>query len=518
MSPSRSWKLPHERVLRALVMGTISLGGISQNTYADVLCVARSVKVQKGEIPLGSRMTVRAKCLSSERAILDTAVLKGPEGAVGARGETGAPGATGQQGPAGPQGVQGPQGPQGAQGTQGPAGARGEVGAQGPAGARGPGGGGGIAWLETSSDVTMAPQTGYIVTGGGEVTLSLPTTVNVGDVIGVRPGSDVTSWRVVPGVAGQSIQGYEGLYGAGARFWTSLTVSSNGLKLAATSGGGFIYTSEDGGATWLERTSAGARPWTSIASSSDGVKLVACSQDNLSASTDGGATWIHRAATCRHVVSSSGGNKLFAIGGRFILTSTDSGATWTSATVLDAQTYWQELTSSADGMKLAVSGMDNGIFTSTDGGGTWTQRSSPTGNAEGLLLVYSGDGSTLLARDNSSGDGFVHISIDDGSTWTSVSPDDADHPNSIALSTDGMTLFAFGNSYVRKSTDAGATWRKHMKGIVGKPCLDGSASTIFGVHPGGYLFSSALDTFDGLRGDSERKFIYLGNGVFAITL
>jgi hypothetical protein len=56
-------------------------------------------------------------------------------------------------------------------------------------------------------------------------------------------------------------------------FWTSITSSADGTKLAAVVSGGSIYTSADSGATWTEQTAAGSREWQSIASSADGTRL-----------------------------------------------------------------------------------------------------------------------------------------------------------------------------------------------------------------------------------------------------
>ena len=60
------------------------------------------------------------------------------------------------------------------------------------------------------------------------------------------------------------------------KYWSSLASSTDGLKLAATiDRNGYIYTSSNGGTTWIERTGSGQRNWHRIASSSDGTKLAA---------------------------------------------------------------------------------------------------------------------------------------------------------------------------------------------------------------------------------------------------
>jgi photosystem II stability/assembly factor-like uncharacterized protein len=111
--------------------------------------------------------------------------------------------------------------------------------------------------------------------------------------------------------------------------WSSVASAAHGLNLvAATSssslpGFGLIYTSADGGASWVP-TSAPTNNWSSVASSADGTKLVA-------ATTDGS-----------------------------VYLSMDSGATWT---VSDTPAgYWHVVASSADGANIVAAGNDSIIF------------------------------------------------------------------------------------------------------------------------------------------------------------
>ena len=491
--------------LLTLILSTPSI------SVGDVLCVSKSVKVPKnGQLPLGAQIVVAKACNKNQTQVLDTSSFVGP---AGAKGETGARGEKGETGAAGP---------------QGPAGAAGATGAQGPTGATGPQGpaaNGGIVWVEAANNTTMQAQTGYIVKGGGEVTLSLPTNINVGDITAVRPGADVTSWRVVPGSLGQSIQGHEGLHGAGRRNWSDMTVSSDGQRLAATVSGGYIFTSIDGGATWVERTGAGSRTWKSIASSSDGARLVAClGGDSVYTSSDGGNSWTQRfiasAQQIERVVSSSDGLRLAANGLEpSIYTSADGGATWTEQTPAISP-GWRTLASSGDGLKLAAisaHSSSNSIYTSNDGGDSWTQHPHAFLENNGWDLSYSGDGSQLVAV--CSGCDSVHISADDGATWSPSSPATSDRLDAVAASTDGTTLFASGGAYVYRSTNGGTTWQRHLKGHgFSRLRTDSNGTAVFGIRwSDSYLFSSILNTFDGLTGNNEYKFIYLGNGIFGST-
>ncbi|MDB5181209.1 MAG: hypothetical protein JWO54_972 [Candidatus Saccharibacteria bacterium] len=74
--------------------------------------------------------------------------------------------------------------------------------------------------------------------------------------------------------------------------WQTIASSTDGTKLAAAVLGGFIYTSTDSGATWIERTAAGSRNWQAIVSSADGTKLAATARSGLVyTSTDSRVTW-----------------------------------------------------------------------------------------------------------------------------------------------------------------------------------------------------------------------------------
>ena len=168
---------------------------------------------------------------------------------------------------------------------------------------------------------------------------------------------------------------------SGLRNWTSITSDSSGQYLAATSQDDYsnpsaifdyIYTSDDYGYTWTQRTASGSRIWSCIASSSDGSKLVASAMfDGVYISTDYGATWSKTNTNDNqsddewsYVTSSSDGTIFLASTGNsvekgFIYYSTDSGNTWIKQTNAGFR-FWGGLASSSDGLKLAAT--DYGTF------------------------------------------------------------------------------------------------------------------------------------------------------------
>lgn len=196
------------------------------------------------------------------------------------------------------------------------------------------------------------------------------------------------------------------------------------IKFATAGDGTYIYTSADGGVTWIEHQSSGNRTWRGIASSADGTKLAACDTNfgaggYIYTSTDGGVTWIEQEGSGKKlwmaITSSFNGTKLAAIAdGPYsdIYTSSDSGTTWVGHQISDA---WRDITSSADGIKLAAIVWDGYIYTSVDSGTTWTERQN-SGIETWHDIACSSDGMLISAvAFNTSND--VHISVDGGVTW-----------------------------------------------------------------------------------------------------
>jgi photosystem II stability/assembly factor-like uncharacterized protein len=247
------------------------------------------------------------------------------------------------------------------------------------------------------------------------------------------------------------------------RYWTSVSSSADGSKLLAVAYDGYdhdgndIWTSTDGGSTWVnrnvQRTSFTMDSFTASASSSDGTKLVIGLEDgSVYRSTDSGASWhesMNDAGNATLVLASNSTGTKLAIGkpGE-IYVSTDSGTTWDSVTdpamvtndgairglkyvgtstiyasqnggdlwksTDDGQTWtnltegneemtgsaWEQLGSSADGLKVIV-GTDYGSIWMTDAGGTsWTDAKDATpglNNKYFWALALAGDGSKAYA-------------------------------------------------------------------------------------------------------------------------
>ncbi len=235
------------------------------------------------------------------------------------------------------------------------------------------------------------------------------------------------------------------------RYWTDVTSSADGTKLATVIYSGMIYTSSDSGVNWTARDSN--RNWTSIASSADGSKLVAgAAFGQIYTSTDSGVTWTARDSSrdWQCVASSADGSKLVA-GTAFgqIYTSTDSGVTWTAR---DSSRLWYAVASSADGSRLVAATFGGQIYTSADFGANWTARDS---NRSWHAVASSADGIKLVAADFTTGR--LYTSTDSGVNWTARQTNQV--WVDVASSEDGTKLVALVyNGLIYISTDSGVTW------------------------------------------------------------
>jgi len=242
---------------------------------------------------------------------------------------------------------------------------------------------------------------------------------------------------------------------AGLRSWYSIASSADGTKLAAVEVGGYIYTSSDSGATWTERTSSGTRSWVDIASSADGTKLAATvntgSNSHIYTSSDSGATWTERTSAgdrrWSYISSSSDGTKLATIGFDssgtigYIYTSTDSGVTWTERTAAGSKT-WNSIAMSADGNKMAAGVSSGYIYTSVDSGSTWTERTS-AGTGGWYSVAISADGTKFAALHHPVASPYsIYTSDDDGVTWTEQNIADAADWSVMTISADGAKIAA----------------------------------------------------------------------------
>ncbi|MBS0657414.1 MAG: tail fiber domain-containing protein [Verrucomicrobia bacterium] len=168
--------------------------------------------------------------------------------------------------------------------------------------------------------------------------------------------------------------------GTAGRF-TGIASSADGLRLLASSNaaglGDFLYTSIDGGQTWTTRLNDAPRQWQAVASSADGLKLSAADYGGrIYTSTDGGVSWIAREADRQWncLASSADGLKLVAgVNSGQLYVSSDAGVTWTAR---ESSRVWTGVSVSARGDKILATALNSNIFLSRDAGVSWAAQES----------------------------------------------------------------------------------------------------------------------------------------------
>jgi photosystem II stability/assembly factor-like uncharacterized protein len=398
-----------------------------------------------------------------------------------------------------------------------------------------------VGWLvQTGTTVQAVSDTGYLLTNSQVVTVTLPSSLNIADVVRIS-GAGAGGWKIAQN-AGQSVLGSfssfinsfwtlgSGTTGLG---WEAIASSADGSKLVAVTSGSSIYYSSDSGMTWTPATTPGNTGWRTVASSADGSKLVAAISGG-SIYTNSGTTWVRSSGAPNgsnwvSLASSANGNKLAAvISGGGIYTSADSGSTWAKQTTgLPASANWQSVASSSDGAHLVAAVLGAQIYTSSNSGANWTKQTSGLpASANWESVASSADGSRLAAAALGGG---IYTSADSGVDWTNqISAPNANW-QSIASSADGGKLAAVvNNGALYVSSNWGATWTPQTNapfnidwdGIASS--ADGSKLAAAAFGNGIYVSQSSLQTstttgtngyISGLQGAAV-ELQYIGNGQF----
>lgn len=358
-----------------------------------------------------------------------------------------------------------------------------------------------VGWIVVPGTTVQASiDTGYLLTNSQIVTVSLPTTAHVGDIVRIA-GAGASGWQVAQ-AAGQSIIGSFENYGqtwyqsgASAADYTSLASSADGTTMAATTSavtGGGVLVSTDSGHTWSSTSATEyASIWQAVAMSYDGTRLAAAASNNdIYISTNSGSAWsaiTTPSGKWSSIASSSDGTRLVAgmltgyiytflngveitakstgveitsvassangtnliaaaYGGTLYL-SANCGSTWSQA---ETSKNWDAVASSANGQWLAAAVYGGGIYTSSDSGSDWTQTLAP--NADWVSLASSSDSSKLVAV---AARGGIFTSSDWGLNWTLQTNNNASATanwSCITSSSSGTVLAAGINNTLSSST------------------------------------------------------------------
>jgi hypothetical protein len=387
----------------------------------------------------------------------------------------------------------------------------------------------GVPWQTVAgTNQQAAGNNGYIADNTTQVTVTLPASPNLGDIVRVA-GQGAGGWQLVAANTNQSILGASGQSEPGTwtsnsvpvEYWTSVASSSDGTKLIAVVNGGGIWTSTNSGNTWSSQNNAPTEAWYSVASSGDGTKLFAVANPTNSysaaiyASTDSGVTWTITTAPPEYwesVASSSDGTRPYAAvagGGIF----TNSLGTWYESSAPSES--WKSVASSSDGTNLVAVVNAGGIWTSTDAGDSWSSHNNaPT--ATWSSVASSSNGTKLVAVVD---DGGIWTSTDSGNTWSSQNNAPSAEWVSVASSSDGNELVAVGAG-IWTSTDAGITWSLQtnapMENWISIASSSDGTKLVAAVYGGGiytYGPTSGPPAIAGGQGDAV-EVVYAGNDQF----
>lgn len=246
----------------------------------------------------------------------------------------------------------------------------------------------------------------------------------------------------------------------GAGKWVASASSSDGQRIVVAKYDGYLYTSTDGGATWIERRGAGARPWTALASSANGLCLAATTLNGyIYTSIDGGVTWVEQTTSNMQnwsdLASSIDGNTLVAVEyDGYIHVSIDAGASWMPS-ISAMMRPWQAATVSGDGSKIVAAESGGYIYVSVNGGGTWAAKVA-AGARSWRRIAMTPDGTRIFAIDVN---GYIYVSTDGGEAWTAITVAGTRKWQDIACSSNGLRVVAVvDGGYVYTSNDGGVTW------------------------------------------------------------
>jgi photosystem II stability/assembly factor-like uncharacterized protein len=336
-----------------------------------------------------------------------------------------------------------------------------------------------------------------------------------GGVIGVGPGGlyrstdDGLTWKVQGGTI-------EEVIGA-------LAVGSDGRLVAAVQNGFSprgIRVSTDMGASWslVQLGDSNTPTVLSLAATRDGRLFAGTGGGGLFRSDDGGATWTLLPVSIPVYYSSllvlSDGGIVASAGGQGVLRSDDGGANWAPVGPTDAGLQVSALGATKDGRILAGT-FSSGVYAVEPV--AW-KRSSVGLPSLGIGMVsFAPDGTIHTVAS----DGRFYSSTDNGASWvepngrrSSASVLAVDHDGRIFA--DNVTYPDFG---IAVSTDDGSTWT--ASGLNGEQpkvvLVDRNDDLYVGVERGGYSFHTSFT--DGLFHSTDHGATWstLGSGLQGVS-
>ncbi|CAK0756718.1 exported hypothetical protein [Gammaproteobacteria bacterium] len=319
--------------------------------------------------------------------------------------------------------------------------------------------------LTTTATIAEAVPGGYVKRSGdsmsGKLILSSFTAVNaeIGD-------DDLNSLSIYTSTSGLNLQaGKEpSILGSWSDVgynhnWTSLAISSNGVRQILTESGGHIWQSSDSGLTWTQSQSfsfiCGAAMSSSgqyITLATDGATYISSNYGASWADTD----WISNPLSA--AMSADGSKQIATFSAYYSAKlSTDHGATWSNYG--EAGVHFFNVAASSSCSTVVFTGESGQISITTDGGATWNSRGPSRSWTRFHGIAMSADGSVQVASvgGGPQGTGYVYVSTDNWTTWGERAVSQS--WTSVCISKDGTKMMATcTDGLIYYSNDTGMTW------------------------------------------------------------
>jgi hypothetical protein len=261
-----------------------------------------------------------------------------------------------------------------------------------------------VGWVPVSGTTATATRdTGYLLTNSGLTTLTLPTTVSVGDIVRISGGNG-GGWLAKVN-SGQTIIGNFATYGnatlttLGSSGYNGIAASADGVRMYAVGGGiyastGFqgVYASSDSGKTWNQVGANFISGYCSSVACSANGKIVYVQLDSgtVEQSVNSGATWTQDTSVSGVVND-------------FISCTADGSSVFTGNVACSGNGAYRATLSSSGGISVAINGGSPITITAPASGVT--------------CLACSSDCTRLLAG---VGNGYLYASSNRGASWTSL--------------------------------------------------------------------------------------------------
>lgn len=221
-----------------------------------------------------------------------------------------------------------------------------------------------------------------------------------------------------------------------------------------TFGGGTVYRTTDGGASW--KAQLGAPGWIGGISAQSATNVVMVGGGGfIMRTTDGGTTWgsvSSGTAVDLYNVTFVNANVGLAVGNYGVaLRTTDGGATWAVQTTGVSRLYSGSLPTTVTGAGVGPAGA---IVRTINGGSSWAIQTSPVGAAIFNGTAFADSNNGIIVGQS----GIVLLTTNGGTTWTRPTSGTLYYLYDADFATTSIGVAVGSTKTIIRTTDGGATW------------------------------------------------------------